>query len=131
MTTGPRRADRIEVRGLRIVATHGALAEERDRAQPFELDLDLVLAEGAGGSDRLADTVDYGTVLERTSEVVRSSSFALLEALAGAVAEGILTLDDRIERVRVAVRKLRPPVPHDVDTVGVSVHRGRPTPGGG
>ena len=29
----------VRVRGLRVVGVHGALPEERERAQPFELDL--------------------------------------------------------------------------------------------
>jgi len=35
---------RIELRGLRLVGTHGVLAEEQERAQPFEVDLDLSVA---------------------------------------------------------------------------------------
>ena len=35
--------DRIEIRGLRVLGVHGLLPEERDRPQPFEVDLDLVL----------------------------------------------------------------------------------------
>ena len=55
--------DRIELRGLRTVAAHGVGREEHDRAQPFEIDLDLhaPLARAAL-SDSLADTVDYGAV---------------------------------------------------------------------
>ena len=47
--------DRIELRGLRAVGTHGALPEEQFRAQPFEVDLDLqVNLRPAGQSDDLA-----------------------------------------------------------------------------
>ena len=34
-------ADRIELRGLRLIGICGALPEERDRAQPLEIDLDV------------------------------------------------------------------------------------------
>jgi len=123
------RRDRIEVRGLRVVATHGALPEERDRPQPFELDLDVWFdAQGPAGSDRLEDTVDYGAVVERAAEVVRGHSFRLLEAVAGKVADAVSDLDPRIGRVGVTVRKLRPPIGEDVATVGVRVVRG---PAGG
>jgi 7,8-dihydroneopterin aldolase/epimerase/oxygenase len=119
--------DRIEIRALRVVATHGALAEERDRAQPFELDLDLWLDLATPGtSDRLADTVDYGAVVERVAALVRGTSFLLLEALAQAVAVGVTELDARVERVSVTVRKLHPPIPEDVGSVGVRIVRERP-----
>ncbi len=116
--------DRIQLRGLRVVGTHGVLPEERARAQPFELDLDLAVDLAlASGSDRLADTVDYGAVAELAAGVVAGPSFVLLEALAGAAARAILASDLRITAVTVHLRKLRPPLPMDLDTVGVRVTR--------
>jgi dihydroneopterin aldolase len=121
--------DRIEIRALRVVATHGALAEEQQRAQPFELDLDIWLdTTTAGASDRLADTVDYGAVVERVATLTRDTSFLLLEALADAVALAVTGLDPRVEQVAVVVRKLRPPIAEDVESVGVRVVRTRPAP---
>ena len=62
-------ADRIELRGLRSVGTHGVLAEEQTRAQPFEVDLELEAdLTAAGRSDDLADTVDYGVIIEAVSQ---------------------------------------------------------------
>lgn len=122
--------DRIEVRALRVVATHGALPEERERAQPFELDLDVWVDTGAAGaSDQLTDTVDYATVVERVAALVRDTSFTLLEALAEAVAQAVSEVDARVERVAVTVRKLRPPIGEDVGSVGVALERGRPGAG--
>ena len=57
--------DRIELRGLRSVGTHGVLVEEQERAQPFEVEVDLAVdLRPAGVSDRLGDTVDYGAVAD-------------------------------------------------------------------
>jgi dihydroneopterin aldolase len=118
---------RIEVRALRVVATHGALADERERAQPFELDIDLFVDTAAAAkSDRLEDTVDYGAATERAAEVVRSTSFLLLEALADAVATALVDLDERVAGAAVSVRKLHPPIPEDLGSVGVRVVRRRP-----
>jgi 7,8-dihydroneopterin aldolase/epimerase/oxygenase len=126
VTPPPRRGDRIEIRALRVVGTHGVLAHERQHPQPFELDIDLALPAGTGATDRLEDTVDYGLVAVAAADVVRDRSFLLLEALAAAVAERVLELDRRVLRVAVAVRKLRPPIPEDVASVGVRVVRARP-----
>ncbi len=119
--------DRIELRGLRCVGTHGVLVEEQERAQPFEVDLDLdVDLRPAGVSDALADTVDYGAVADVVAATVSGArSFALLEALAWHVAEAVLDVDHRIRGVSVALRKLRPPLAVDIDTVGVRVARTR------
>jgi dihydroneopterin aldolase len=118
---------RIEVRGLRVVGTHGVLDEERARPQPFEVDLDLgVDLALAARTDRLEDTVDYGAVVEATAAVVAGPrSFALLEALAGAVGEAALATSPLLEAVTVTLRKLRPPLAADVASVGVRLTVGR------
>jgi len=124
----PERAgDRIELRGLRASGVHGVLPEERTRAQPFELDLDLdVDLAPSAASDRLADTVDYGAIAEIAARVVSESAPRdLLESLAGTVADAVLAADERIEAVSVTLRKLRPPLAVDVSTVGVAITRER------
>lgn len=118
-------ADRIELRGLRVVGLVGVLPEEHDRPQPLEIDLDVELdLRRAGESDDLADTVDYGAVCAIVEQVVGAGHVALLEHLAETIA-GRLLADDRIERVTVAVRKLRPPVPQQLATSGVRISRSR------
>ena len=117
--------DRIELRGLRVVGTHGVLAEERDRAQPFEVDLDLSAdLRAAGRSDALGDTIDYGSLATAVASVVSGESHALLERLAERIAETALA-DPRVTSVTVTVRKLRPPVPVDLASAGVRVVRSR------
>jgi 7,8-dihydroneopterin aldolase/epimerase/oxygenase len=117
---------RIEVRGLRVLGIHGALPEERERAQPFELDLDVWGDIGAAAaSDRLSDTADYGALAARAAEVVATTTCALLETLARTVADALLQADARIVAVAVTVRKLRPPLALDVDSVGVRIVRRR------
>lgn len=113
---------RIEIRDLRVTGVHGVLAEERQRAQPFSIDLDVWLdVSTAAGSDALEDTADYGALVEEAARTVASSSFQLLEALAAAVASAVLDADGRIRRVGATVRKLRPPVPRDLASAGVRV----------
>jgi 7,8-dihydroneopterin aldolase/epimerase/oxygenase len=117
--------DRIELRGLRAVGVHGALPEEQDRAQPFEVDLDVALDLGpAGRSDALEDTVNYGDLVAAADRVVRSESHQLLERIAQRIAEEVLA-EERVASVRVVVRKLRPPVPQDLASCGVAIERQR------
>lgn len=118
--------DRIELRGLRLVAIVGVLPEERTRAQPLELDVDLAVdMAAAGGSDALDDTVDYGAVCDTLARVADEARPQLLERLAVLLADAVLALDPRIGEVQLAVRKLRPPVPHALSSSGVRVTRGR------
>lgn len=118
--------DRIELRGLRTVGICGALPEERERPQPLEVDLDVVVDLGpAGSSDALADTVDYGALCDRVVEVIGAGTPQLLEHLAAVIADAVLDLDARVSGVTVALRKLRPPVPHALATSGVRIERRR------
>ncbi len=122
-SAGPE-GDRIELRGLRVLGTHGVLPEERDRPQPLELDLDVwVDMARAAASDALDDTVNYAELATAAADVVATQSFGLLEALAERIATVVLDADARISAVSVSVRKLRPPVALDMATVGVSVLR--------
>lgn len=118
--------DCIELRGLRLVGICGALPEERDRAQPLEFDVDVETDTAAAGqSDVLGDTVDYGALCDAVAATVAAGAPQLLEHLAAEVASAVLAADQRIEAVTVAVRKLRPPVPHALDSSGVRIRRVR------
>ncbi len=98
-------SDRIVVRGIRAYGRHGALAGEREMAQPFDLDveIDLDLTE-ARKSDALADTLDYAKVHERVVAIVRDRSFGLLERLGEEIARALLD-DPRVCRVGVTIAK--------------------------
>jgi dihydroneopterin aldolase len=93
----------VEVRNLRVFGRHGVYAEERERGQDFRFDVELEVGE-RGTSDRLEDAVDYVEVARVVQEVSDARRYALLEALASAVAD---ELERRFsaQRVRVRVRK--------------------------
>ena len=93
----------VELRDLRIFGLHGVHEEERERGQDFVFDVELEVGK-RGTSDLLDDAVDYVAVAEAVREVSDARQYALLEALASAVAD---ELQRRFapERVRVRVRK--------------------------
>ncbi len=116
----------IEIRGLRVLCHVGVPEAERAQAQPIEIDLDLVLdLDEAAVTDDVADTVDYGEVSTAVAAAVTAGPHALLERLAGIAADAALAVDDRTTAVSVTVRKIRPPVPVDVATTAVRLHRSR------
>jgi 7,8-dihydroneopterin aldolase/epimerase/oxygenase len=117
--------DRIELRGLRTMGVCGILPEEQTRPQPLELDLDVVADLSVpAASDRVEDTIDYSALCAMVERIVTEEKFALLEALAQRVAEAVMA-DSRAQAVTVAVRKLRPPVPHQLASSGVRLTRAR------
>ena len=113
-------SDIIELRGLRVDAIVGVLAEERVRAQPLLIDIDLERPfRDAADSDDLGATTNYAEVLSLAQRVASQGRYMLLETLATRLARKLLALDTGIKAVTVAARKLDPPVPEDVDSVGV------------
>jgi dihydroneopterin aldolase len=111
----------VEVTGLRVFGRHGVHEEERKRGQDFVFDVELDVEE-RGASDRIEDAVDYVEVARAVQEVSDAHAYALLEALAAAVAD---ELDRRFAPERVRVRVTKPAVrPAGLDgTVGVVVTR--------
>lgn len=118
--------DCLRLKGLRVMALCGALPEERVRAQPFELDVDIGAdLAPSGRTDDLGDTIDYGEVCAAVCAAAEGGQFTLMEAMAQRVAEVCLEADRRALWVTVEVRKLRPPVPQHLSTSGVRITRAR------
>lgn len=110
----------IELHALELFGRHGVEPEERERGQRFVFDV-LVEVGGEALSDQIEDAVDYRGIARAVRDVSDGQQFALLEALAGAVADELLARFDAIRRVRVRVRKpdveLDPPVEFSAVTV--------------
>lgn len=115
--------DLIEIRGLRVYGHHGVLAHERRDGQFFVIDATLAVDHrAAAGSDDVSDTVHYGELSEELADVVGSTRFHLLEALAERLAEVVLS-HGGVQRVRIRVAKPSAPIPVDVQEVAVVVTR--------
>jgi len=117
--------DLIRIEGLRLMTVVGVLPHEREAAQPLQVDLALhVDLHDAGVSDELDDTANYGAVSEAVASTVTGAEDMLLERLAGRIATVALSFR-HVEAVDVRVTKLRPPIPIDVSSTSVEIHRTR------
>lgn len=110
----------VELAGLELHGYHGVNEEERREGQRFLFDLWLDVPATAAGTDRIEDAVDYREVAAVVREVSEDRAYALLEALAAAVADAMVARFP-VERARVRVRKpdvrLDPPVEYSAVTV--------------
>ncbi len=117
--------DRIVLDGMVFEGTHGVLPEEQLTPQPFEVDVELRLdLRVAGQTDDLEETIDYGQVFEVCREIVESTRFNLLEALAEAIAHEVLAGFPALE-VTVRVRKPRVILGGRIRAAGVEIQRRR------
>lgn len=116
---------RIIIEQLEFRGRCGVTSEERARPQLFAVDLELDChLEPAGRSDDLRHTVDYATVAERIVELGTSQESRLLEAMA----ERFLTAlfdEFRVDRIKLWLRKLHPPITQITKSMGLTVERTR------
>ena len=115
--------DAVFVRGLEFEGNHGYSAAERRGTRRFKVDLTLELPLGAAAtSDRIGDTVDYFKVSEAVVAIGTRSTYKLLEALAGAMADKIQDLYPQVG-VTITLDKLAPPCPGVPAACGVKLSR--------
>lgn len=124
-------SDRVSLRGIDVYAHHGVLPAERDLGQLFTVDVDLFTdCTAAARSDDLVDAVNYATVHEVVRMAASEPVFNLIEAVAGNICRHLLTAL-AVDRVRVTVHKLNPPIPGFRGTAAVTLERDRSWLSGG
>jgi dihydroneopterin aldolase len=115
----------IEITGLSLFTHHGVTEAERELGQRLVMDLRLDVGEcDATVTDRVEDTVDYGTVCQEVALVAQQRSYRTLERLCAAVGDRLLDRFDA-HAVWVKAAKPEPPIPLSVEEVSVEVWRER------
>jgi 7,8-dihydroneopterin aldolase/epimerase/oxygenase len=114
----------IELDRLAVRCIVGILPFERVTEQDIYLDvsMDLDFASAAASED-VVDTVNYASLAQSLSALVRDRKFQLIETMAESCASLVLGTHARVERVRVTVHKPAA-VPEATDT-RVRVDRSR------
>jgi dihydroneopterin aldolase len=117
--------DRIELRGLKVRGQHGVFDHERRDGQDFIVDVTVWMdLAAAAASDDLTDTLHYGVLAQRVAAIVGGEPYNLIEAVAGRVADDVMT-DVRVQAVEVALHKPQAPIPLEFADVSVVVRRSR------
>ncbi|MBM7856026.1 dihydroneopterin aldolase [Desulfohalotomaculum tongense] len=117
--------DKIIMKGMRFYAYHGALPQEQQLGQQFEVDLELFLdLKAAGKTDDLNKTVSYADVYRLVQEIITGQKFKLIESLAETIAARVIA-DFNVEQVNVQVRKPQAPVPGIFAYMAVEITRTR------
>lgn len=102
--------DRIILEGMQFYGFHGVNAEERVLGQSYVVDLAVELDLATPGeSDRLEDTISYPLLYRAVQGVLEGQSRKLLEAMAQAIANRILS-EFPVKAVQLRLKKPRPPI---------------------
>ena len=119
-------SDRIILANMAFQARHGVADREKVEPQRFEVDVELALdLQPAGLDDDLAKTVDYGPVYDTVRQIVESTTYNLIEALAEAICHELLGERPAIREVTVRVRKPEVRLGGPLDYASVEVTRRR------
>ena len=102
--------DKLTLKGMSFHANHGLFPEEKVHGNSFEVDLAFHLnLQGAGNSDDLKETIDYGKAHKIVQKIMNGPSVDLIETLAFSIGKKLFE-EFTPDQLVVSVRKLNPPV---------------------
>ena len=112
---------KVEVRGLSFHAHHGCHPHERKSGGVFKVDLTVEGDFSASmESDDIADAVDYVALMDLCERIMKTPK-NLIETVAHDIAWDVLRRFSAVNRVEVTVKKMKPPVKHDLEFVSASI----------
>lgn len=115
--------DRVLIEGLTVDAVIGVYGWEREVRQRLVIDLAMEWDNRLpGGSDNVAQALDYARVSDAVTSWVAESRFQLIEALAEDLASRLLA-EFAMSGLRLTVRK--PGAVANARSVGVEIERGK------
>jgi 7,8-dihydroneopterin aldolase/epimerase/oxygenase len=113
--------DTIFISELKVQTKLGVPEWERMVAQTVILDIEIGYdLSAAGKSDAIADTIDYGLVVNRIRETLTKHSFQLVEALAEHVCQLILK---EFGALNVKLKVAKPAILPGLKALGVVIFR--------
>ena len=118
--------DKILVRNLKIFAYHGVNPEEKEDGQNFVFDIDAYVDISVPCvTDNVEDTVSYAKIIKETVRIFTFQKDDLLERAAQRVADGLFESFDKIQSLRILLKKPEAPIKADFEYVGVEIFRER------
>ena len=115
-------ASKVFVTGVKVQAEIGVYRHEIGRVQPLIVDVELDVP--TGGSDRLAETLNYETILQAAQQLAAEGHIDLVETFAHRLADRCLA-DPRVTRARIRIEKPLALAPHAVGAgVEITLVRG-------
>lgn len=100
---------KVFVTGVQVQAQIGVYRHEVGRLQPLVVDVELDVP--TAGVERLADTLNYETILKAAQDVAGQGHIQLVETFAERLARQCLA-DPRVTRARVRIEKPLALAPH-------------------
>ena len=118
--------DKILINDLKIFAYHGVNPEEKEDGQNFYIDLEISLdISKACKTDDLNDTVSYAKIIKTVIRVFTAEKYDLLERAAQVVVDAIFAEYEKVEAIKIRLKKPEAPIKADFGYVAVELERVR------
>lgn len=118
--------DKIILKGMIFHAYHGVLAAEKELGQRFIVDLEMSLnLKPAGDNDDLRLTINYAEIYELVKKIMLEAKYDLIETVGEKIAQAALIKDERIEEIKVLLKKPEVPIAGILDYAAIEIVRGR------
>ncbi len=118
--------DTVIIKNLKLFCYHGVNPEEKVEGQNFVFDIEACIDLSLPcKTDNVEDTVSYAKVIKTVRRVAQSEKNDLIERVAERVADAVLSEYEKVNSVRVTVKKPEAPIKAEFDYVAVSVERSR------
>lgn len=116
----------LKIQNAVFYAYHGVMTEEQNLGRKFEVDVELEYDFSlAAQTDRLEHAVNYERVYNSLKEILTENKFYLIERLSYTIGKRILEKFEKVDRVKVTVRKLHPPVGGLIDFIESTIEMKR------
>lgn len=113
----------VELEGMHFYAYHGHFEAERIVGNEFLVDVSLETdCLKAAASDNLEDALNYQAVYDIVKQVMHEKSH-LLEHVAGRILDTLFTEFSSIQKAKVKISKLNPPMGGQIEKASVSLFR--------
>ena len=113
----------IKISNIKVYAYHGCLVEEGKIGSDYRIDLSVKAdLKNSAETDHLSDTVDYVHLNKIVKEemAVRTK---LLETVAALILDRILLEIPLVNKAKIKVSKLNPPIGGNVEMVSIIMER--------
>lgn len=118
--------DRILLSGLGFYGYHGVMLEENKLGQRFRIDLELGLdMSEAALTDEVESTISYADVYDEVRDAFEEKRFKLIEALGHHIMMKLFARFERLDWIRIRVRKPEAPLPIVVGEAAIEMLRTR------
>ncbi len=110
----------LSIVGMKFFSHHGYYKEEKEKGGNYLVNVDInTNLDSAGQSDNLSDTINYEEVYSITKSIMEVPHH-LIESLAYEIAHEIKEKFSQIEKLKVVVSKLNPPIEGEVDRTSIT-----------